>query len=351
MRREEHVLELLEAREDTLLSWGIVDGGFAEEELISLVDDWLIENDPTTDAWDLVERMRSQGLLFRDVSTNPVRWRTRSAESLRLLARLRQLFPWQGRNENSWQTGPPLVADFRYLRRPRSYPRRDQSIDAITTGISDVSQSQRQVLALLTTRANNPMDISGFQVRAARQVLTSAAIGRPTGIVVSAGTGSGKTLAFYMPAFVHLADLQDGRHWTRIVAVYPRTELLRDQLTTAFANARRLDDVFRIAYGRPLKVAAYYGPTPQSSRSLEGQYSSWDRVSGGFRCPYLNCPGESSNGCGGELVWHAHDVLQGRERLVCAKCGTEFDEDVIVLTREKMTNQPPEHRLYYYRNA
>src|SRR5258708_4862151 len=105
MLTEEHVLELLEAREDALLSWGVVEGGFDEEELLSLIDAWLLEHDPTTDAWALVDEMRTKGLLFRDLSTTPERWRTRSAEALRLLARLRQLFPGQGRDQNAWQTG------------------------------------------------------------------------------------------------------------------------------------------------------------------------------------------------------------------------------------------------------
>jgi hypothetical protein len=341
VRVEEQVLELLESREDALLSWGVVEGGFEEDELISILDDWLMKNDPVTDAYALVDRMRLQGLLFRDLSTQPPRWRTRSAETLRLTARLRQMFPGEG-NGDGWRRGAPLVADFRYLRRPRSYPRRDQSLEGITEPLPNLSPPQVEALRLLTTASAGPMLLSGFQVRATRQVLSAAAGGRSTGIVVGAGTGSGKTLAFYLPAFAHLAGLDDGLDWTRAVAVYPRNELLRDQLGNAFRNARQVDDLFRRIYGRPLRVTAYYGPTPERARSLDGQYGAWQRSAGGFRCPYLSCPHGSDTACAGDLVWPDDDRRRGLERLVCRSCGAAFEEDVVVLTRERMKRQPPD---------
>ncbi|MFG1828654.1 protein DpdJ [Micromonospora chersina] len=342
MHTLESILDLLEQREDALLSWGVVDGGFEEDELIALVDAWLLEHDPTSDAWALVDSMRDNGLLHRDLSTEPPRWRTRSAEALRLLARLRQLFPTQGNQEDSWRRGAPLVADLRYVRRPRAYPRRDQTLASLMAAVPGLTAAQREVLTLLTGDSSGQRNLSGFQVRATRQVLASATSGRSGGIVVGAGTGSGKTLAFYLPAFAHLASLQDSKHWTRVVAVYPRNELLRDQLSSAFASARRLDEVFSRTSGRPLRIAAFYGPTPHSARSVDGQYSSWDKVGGGHRCPYLSCPGVAGVGCGGDLVWQHQDRSRGRERLVCAGCGTSFDEDVVVLTRRRMVQQPPD---------
>ena len=59
-------------------------------------------------------------------------------------------------------------------------------------------------------------------------------------LVVSTGTGSGKTKAFYLPAFAKLATLVDGKAWTKLVAVYPRTELLKDQLQKSLAELRNL---------------------------------------------------------------------------------------------------------------
>ncbi|QLE53718.1 hypothetical protein FD724_38340 (plasmid) [Nostoc sp. C057] len=53
-------------------------------------------------------------------------FRTRMAEGVRLFARLRQLFP-----NNSWQTSPTLVADYRLQIRPRIYPKRYITPEAV----------------------------------------------------------------------------------------------------------------------------------------------------------------------------------------------------------------------------
>ena len=87
--------------------------------------------------------------------------------------------------------------------------------------------------------------LGGFQVRATRHILTALQSQTTTATVVGAGTGSGKTNAFYLPAFSYLAGITDSSAWTRALAVYPRTELLKDQLDTAFAHACRLDDLWK----------------------------------------------------------------------------------------------------------
>src|SRR6516165_4501658 len=58
--------------------------------------------------------------LILDVGQREARWRTRFAESVRLLARNRQLTP-----NRPWRAAPTLVNDFRVVGRPRTYPRRD----------------------------------------------------------------------------------------------------------------------------------------------------------------------------------------------------------------------------------
>ena len=51
--------------------------------------------------------------------------------------------------------------------------------------------------------------------------------------MVTAGTGSGKTLAFYLPLFAWLSDnVQPQSGKTTALALYPRNELLKDQLQT-----------------------------------------------------------------------------------------------------------------------
>lgn len=341
VERDQQILDLLERREDALLGWGVVDAGFAEQELVDLVDAYLLEHDPASDAHEVIESLQAQALLMVDRSLDPPRWRTRSAEAVRLAARLRQVFP-AADPASAWQRGVPLVADFRYLRRARAYPRRDQASGTVGVDWLPLDVQQEGVLAAMTRGSRGSFELSGFQVRSTRQVLAGARSGRSNGVVVGAGTGSGKTLAFYLPAFMHLSTLADQGDWARAVAVYPRNELLKDQFTTAFAAARRVDGTYQGAGGRPLRLGAYYGAAPHSARSLEGAYGSWEKVGLGYRCPYLTCPGESEANCGGDLHWLVADVRANKERLSCTNCSKNYGDDVLALTRQTMVKRPPD---------
>lgn len=336
------LLGALESLEDPLLSWGVVDGGLSDDEFRRCVRDWGLKHAPFDEVDDLVGALLEHGLVFLDDSTDPPRWRTRIAEGLRLLARLRQMFPTKSDSQNAWRKGTPLVADFRYLRRQRSYPLRNLDWDATLKGLDDPTGVLEDSLNSLTSRGGGQMTLSGFQVRATRQILASLKSGQSGGIAVGAGTGSGKTLSFYLPAYTYLAGLQDSSTWTRAVAVYPRNELLRDQFTSAFANARRADDLFVAKSGRKLRIGAFYGAAPRSPDKLDDEYSQWRKTAQGYLCPYLTCPGPEGSGCGGELHWPFAAAKLRVETLVCGTCGAEFGEDTIVITRQRMKSVAPD---------
>ena len=89
-------LTKLEQIESRLLSWGMVDGSFSDDEVIDLADDFLDAHDTWTELEsgdELVDLLEERRLLFQFQQAGETRWRTRMAESVRLLARLRQLFP------------------------------------------------------------------------------------------------------------------------------------------------------------------------------------------------------------------------------------------------------------------
>lgn len=337
-------LDALEALEDPLLAWGVVDGGLVEEELLRALDRVLLQAGELAAPEDLADALQHQGLITYDDSVSPGLWRTRNGEALRLLARLRQIF-LSANTETGWRHGAQLVADFRYARRARSYPKRNLPWDApLAESLED--PTAREVLRRLTemppSRGGGNYNIAGFQARATTRILSALGGTATSATVVGAGTGSGKTLAFYLPAFAHLASIHDGSAWTRALAVYPRNELLRDQFSTAFANARRLDDLTVSVNGRPLTLGVLNANTPNTPAWLKGPYSSWTKEAQGYRCPSLMCPGDGADKCGGALYWPEADVNKEVERLVCGKCGRSFDESVIALTRKRMRQAPPD---------
>ena len=124
----------LERSEARLLNWGVVDGCWEKEELKDFAEAFL----DRTDGWDaysqpgdLIDALGDQGLLFHWEESGQDHYRTRCAESIRMLARLRQLFPKHLNQPNAWQTAPTLVADYRLLLRSRKYPLRDREAQEV----------------------------------------------------------------------------------------------------------------------------------------------------------------------------------------------------------------------------
>lgn len=342
----------LEMQEASLLSWGLVDGGFAEEELQDAARDFrerlTNENqqffdDLFPDPGELVEFLEDSRLIFQVSGTL---FRTRMAETVRLMARLRQLFP-QHLAGNTWQAAPTLVSDFRFQLRRREVPDRNLMPDAVMSRAEqagNLGAAGREVLnTLLRSKSASPLRLSEFQARSTESVLADLAGTRSRGTIVCSGTGSGKTLAFYLPALTRIADVLDTTYWTKCLAIYPRKELLKDQFVETYRQARHIDEALTRTGARKLIIGALFGPTPFSGTALvENIRKGWERdwgISGtGLRCPYMECPQ-----CGGSLTWNRNDALAEREILRCQTgCGVVIGEDEIMLTRKRMQQTPPD---------
>jgi len=342
------VLDALEDRELPLLSWGVTTGALAHDEITTLIDDMIdagrIDALRTS---DVIDQLLANALLMRLPNTSPPRYRTRLAEALRLTTQLRQLFVPQNIASPAarwWDNGKPLVADYRLHVASRRYPKRDLAPDDVLTELSrDAGLSTVQV-AVAAVQING-LDLSRFQVQATTSVSRALASRMNRGVIVGAGTGSGKTLAFYLPAMAAIAeDAQPSRNYLHTIAVYPRNELLRDQVREALVSVEKLSATLRRHGRRPLRIGALYGDTPYRSndRGLSGQTQNggWTRTADGAVCPFLNCPRPR---CGGDLVWPDAERTRPRPReiLVCASCGHRI-EDQIALTRESLCERPPD---------
>ena len=340
------LLDALEDRELPLLSWGVTAGALAHDEVITLIDDMIDSGDlDVLRAEDALQQLLDGGLLMRLPNTSPPRYRTRIAEALRLTTQLRQLFvPSDVENPPSrwWDRGKPLVADYRLHVAARRYPKRSISQDEVLSELNN-EVGWSQVQAAVAAAQINGRDLSRFQVDATKAISQALEAGRDRGVIVGAGTGSGKTLSFYLPAVAAIAEAaQPGQRYLHTIALYPRNELLRDQLREASLTADRINDTL-LAHGRrPLRIGALYGDTPR--RSTDGMltgtspFGGWERTADrdGAICPYLPCPR-----CDGQLVWPDSERKRRRELLVCATCGHRM-EDQIALTRDSMCSRPPD---------
>ena len=251
------------------------------------------------------------------------------SETVRLLVRLRQLFPPHVRN-GSWPTAANLVSDFRFIARPRKFPRRDVPVEDLLRAVSHVRPHDERLLGALQALvggAGQPTVLAPFQVRSTVAILQAVTRPEPSATLIGAGTGSGKTKAFYLPALAELATASSGQPWTKLIAVYPRNELLKDQLQTAIGELRRL----REGAGTSLTVGAFYGDTPlYSNRRPTG----WGRDDGPAVCPFLRCPT-----CGSDMVWFSYRATGA---LKCSSCGERVLPDELVVSRHQMQASPPD---------
>lgn len=323
------VLSVVELKELELLSWGAHHGRFSLEELRSLISAQVPGHDPD----EVIRTLLDRGLVFEVPGGG---YRSRMAETVRTLATLRQVFPTR-----PWWQAPELVLDYRVVHRPRRRPSRDRMKDELIAAAAvDYSAAAVDALGVIC-----PAEVAGFQVRSAEAM--RAALGRDSdaGVVVSAGTGSGKTLAFYLPAIAWIANSieSDPSAYVRVLAIYPRNELLKDQLKTALNHSFRLTASGHQP-GRPLRVGAWFGAVPRAASWVAQGWSGWRRRGPrdnprGWECPYLDCPT-----CERPLLWQAADVTKGTERLICEDPGCDFklDSSRIALTRNAAIQHPPD---------
>ncbi|MGC4957779.1 protein DpdJ [Actinomadura citrea] len=324
-------LDALEEHDARSLAWGLTDESWTRDSIVEFLEEHWHGPDPQA----CIDKLVAENLLVQLPREWPVRYRTRMSESVRLFTKLRQLFPGQ-----PWQSGSHLVSDFRFLRRSRAFPKRDLGAGEVLTRLSG-----REIPVAVIAQAERVLadrSLSRFQLEATIEIFSALQARKDRGVVVGAGTGSGKTLAFYLPALSQLAAAS--KAGPRIIAIYPRNELLKDQLATALKEVRGL----RSSGGRALTVGAYFGPAPFSDDGEPDTRAGWRRRGSSWICPFLNCVAVNDGvSCGGTLAWVRS---QGRRRadrlewghLACQRCGGRVTPDEFRLTRTAMQDQVPD---------
>lgn len=349
----EYALDEIESLEARCLVWGLVDNALSQEELTSALERVLdapkaqqAKADPECriqTTRDLRAFLIEQKMLFEVpfVADHEPRWRTRMAEGVRLVAQLRQMFPKH--ENNKWAEAATLVADYRFLRRSRRYPRRDLKSASVQATFGNLVRSPLLLEAIKTWlgQMDKSDGLASFQVKSAERIFAGLEDRSCTGTLVSAGTGSGKTLAFYLPALSWLAAQRiqsPNSRGVRVLALYPRNELLKDQLAEVYSQCRKFDAWIARQGGRPLRVGVLYGDTPNKvSKALDKR--SWTNHPMGKRTPFFSCPEDSQHG---EMVLSREDANQDRDRLVCPLCSAVVDFHTLAFTRETIKSDPPD---------
>ena len=347
-------LGAIERLELTSLQWGHVDGSLSYDDLEDLIANVCAQHSTRhSDSDAVIEALIDRKLIFEFPQPDHTRrYRSRFSESVRLLTRLKQVFP-----KLPWPVAPDLVNDFRVDARPRLFPRRHvdapQVLAHLEQHLSDpLTALQKELLRSLLVSTGpdgagpQGLRLAQFQLDAATYVMEPAR--RDWALIVSAGTGTGKTIAFYLPAFLQIASwFTPGRPWVKALAVYPRVELLKDQFTEAFRLARRMDATLGAHQRPPILLGTYFSNTPNDSSTRSLEWAKWQRIPSGFICPYLRCP---EAGCDGSMIWRTADLQAGRERLSCEHYGTvgargcsgSASEKQLTLTRRTAQQQPPD---------
>ncbi len=334
----ERLLSAIEREELRSLTWGDVDASLSERDVLRIAADTIGQANGEDAVEDLIDRRLLYEFRLEQGGARR-RFRSRFAELVRLLVRLRQTFEGE-----DWHGAPRLVSDFRVDIRPRRFPIRN--IDARTvqhelTSTGRLDSLQHEVWTALTSFASDqqPFMLAGFQARSISRLVNSPG---DSGTIITAGTGSGKTLAFFLPTILHIAPkIRANDFWTKALAVYPRRELLKDQLTETLRNAMRIRGALTANGRRSLIVGAFYGEMPNSPRAGDEELENkgWRVRRERVVCPIARCPD-----CGEELIWLASDRSQQRERLVCSNrsCNIEITSETFPLTRQSVQRRPPD---------
>lgn len=344
------VLDGLESQEAVLLTWGNTQGFFTETELRNTISQ-VLQNHPLDanglTSFGIAKVMIDRGLLLRHQQKGVSVFRTRMAEAVRLYSQLRQMFPKHGFNDN-WRTAPTLVSDYRFLRRQRKYPKRNQQAAEVLQQLDEIAgftSTHRQLLSALLSHSSGMYNLAYFQQEACKNVLRGLQQSqhRSTATIVCAGTGTGKTLAFYLPALTFIGSelVAKRKDAVKALAIYPRNELLKDQFIETLRQVRKLNGLLEEKGVRKVRIAALFGMVPLDKDAIYRDYmkTAWSRHRDGMSCQYIPCPTDS---CRGKMVWRTADLENSFERLHCDSCTQTIEPDEVILTRKRMKIELPD---------
>lgn len=325
------LVDAMEEQEAKLLSWGDTGGKFSQTE----IEEICCKIVPEIDFEEALDTLEQRAIIYPVYNGlgQIVGYRSRMAHAVHLYRNLRQ---WM--HNQTLNSSRTLVSDFRFLRRTRRYPIRDHDINDLL----DTWRKKQIVSPSIENSIREQVgtySLSGFQKRSTERILQAwpmhrARVKYPSATIVCSGTGSGKSMAFYLPALsCLLADLaNDSDRRVRILAIYPRNELLKDQFNETWRACKRLESMAISCAGRKIRLGALFGNIPEKANNALDKpvYTNTGLI---------NCMTE---GCDGAMLWNKEDVERSVEILTCSHCGEKVDGEEVALTRTSMDKSPPD---------
>ncbi|EJC6828439.1 TPA: DEAD/DEAH box helicase [Vibrio parahaemolyticus] len=325
-------LDAIEEKEIEMIVWGDTNVLLTRDEILHVISQFI---DVYEVAEDVLSELKGRALVFEsELPNGETGYRSRMAETVHLQANLRQWF-----HNHELETTKSLVSDYRFVRRPRRYPKRDFPAVSLIEGWANklnLTHEQVSILNYLLVEGKKDFNLAGFQVRATERILDyykrhTQKVMTPSATIVCAGTGSGKTMAFYLPAMTQLAEdlLNNCDRRVRILAIYPRNELLKDQFSETYEQARLLDDYMQSHGSRKIKIGTFFGDTFSDYKVRNSKH---DLLFSTMPCPK----------CKGQLHWCLKDRHQEKEELTCNVCSHKVGADELGISRNSQLKSPPD---------
>ncbi|MDN3652328.1 protein DpdJ [Thalassotalea ponticola] len=317
-------LDKIENKETELLTWGDINVFLSKSEIEFCIKQTEV---PELYITEYFHELLKRCLIFQvghDI------YRSRMAETVRLQVLSRQ---WVGKQ--TVEEARPLISDFRFIKKTRQYPKRNHCAEKLIEHWASLSllkaKHEKDILTSLLRSNEKWFKLSGFQVRSTERIIEkfdkhkSKDSKEASATIVCAGTGSGKTLSFYLPAMTKLASelLQDDSIRVRILAIYPRKELLKDQFSETYKEARKLDKYLHSHGKRKVTIGTFYGDT------LWETFAEDQTIYEPMICP--------ASQCSGVLKFNKQ-----YKQVICDSCKTPLANDEVITSRERVKKNPPD---------
>ena len=367
-RLADEVLTFIEQREAEQVAYGIYDVTMTGAEVIDSFN-------PSEDIQlDAPEEAIAEALQYLSHDLQVIRFdqnetisecifRSRIAETVRLLAKLRQRMVKSNDKKPTHRISKlkSLVADVKFSVASRRIPRRNTEVEKCLEPLLNGNNQQRQVANVLLEVINQALpklrNMSGFQNRAFEKILQAIELdkqkGIEKGIVVTASTGAGKTYAFFLPILAKILIERCLREkiGVKAICIYPRVALSENQLTDFIEVLFHLNQILdkhnlpTLTIGLESGAAVYqisdFRSTDEQQKKQLSKMRGWtfNDTYGGYLSPFAYCVGTEGHSCNdGKQKLIAYPTQP--EILACPICNKQYP--FIQFARDVMEKHPPD---------